>query len=314
MINRKNRELKLIFILLAVLFAAFLAFPALRLLAKSFTSDNGLTISFYREVFGTRGFPQTLANSFLIAGVSALVTTILAFLIAYTVHYTNVPGWIKKFLGAAAVLPMFLPTITYGFAIIYSFGREGLLTRLLGRQLFPIYGFSGLLLGYVIYTLPVCYVLLSNAMAYIDKKFITVSRVMGDGPLAAFRITVLQPMLGTLGASFVQAFFLSFTDFGIPASVGGEFEVIASVLYDQMLGSIPNFHNGAVVSMTMLIPSVISIALLRWLDKYSIRYSRIAPAELKRSPARDIIFGVLSVFICLSVLSVFAVIFVTTNA
>ena len=92
MINRKNLELKLIFILLAVLFAAFLAFPVLRLLAKSFTSDNGLTISFYREVFGTRGFPQTLANSFLIAGVSALVTTILAFLIAYTVHYTNVPG------------------------------------------------------------------------------------------------------------------------------------------------------------------------------------------------------------------------------
>ena len=204
---------------------------------------------------------------------------------------------------------MFLPTITYGFAIIYSFGREGLLTRLLGRQLFPIYGFSGLLLGYVIYTLPVCYVLLSNAMAYIDKKFITVSRLMGDGPLAAFLITVLQPMLGTLGASFVQAFFLSFTDFGIPASVGGEYEVIASVLYDQMLGSIPNFHNGAVVSMTMLIPSVISIALLRWLDKYSIRYSRIAPAELKRSPARDIIFGVHSVFICLSVLSVFAVYF-----
>lgn len=31
---------------------------------------------------------------------------------------------------------------------------------------------------------------------------------------------------------------------------------------------------------------------------------------MKRSPARDIIFGVLSVFICLSVLSVFAVIFV----
>ena len=92
MINRKNRELKLIFILLAVLFAAFLAFPVLRLLAKSFTSDNGLTISFYWEVFGTRGFPQTLVKSFLIAGVSALVTTILAFLIAYTVHYTNVPG------------------------------------------------------------------------------------------------------------------------------------------------------------------------------------------------------------------------------
>lgn len=38
---------------------------------------------------------------------------------------------------------MFLPTITYGFAIIYSFGKQGLLTRLLGRQFFDIYGFGG---------------------------------------------------------------------------------------------------------------------------------------------------------------------------
>ena len=28
------------------------------------------------------------------------------------------------FIKGAAVLPMFLPTITYGFAIIYSFGKQ----------------------------------------------------------------------------------------------------------------------------------------------------------------------------------------------
>ena len=47
---------------------------------------------------------------------------------------------------------MLLPTITYGFAIIYSFGKQGLLTRLFGRQLFDIYGFNGLVIGYVICT------------------------------------------------------------------------------------------------------------------------------------------------------------------
>lgn len=44
-----------------------------------------------------------------------------------------------------ALLPMLLPTITYGFAIIYSFGKQGLLTRLFGRQFVEIYGFGGLL-------------------------------------------------------------------------------------------------------------------------------------------------------------------------
>ena len=218
--------------------------------------------------------------------------------------------YVKRILEAVAVLPMLLPTITYGFAIIYSFGKEGLLTRLLGRQFFSIYGFQGLLLGYVIYTLPVCYVLISNAMAYIDKKFLTVSRLMGDGPLATFRITVLRPLMGTLAASFVQSFFLSFTDFGIPAAVGGKFEVLASVLYNQMLGSIPNFNNGAVVAMVMLIPSIVSITVLRYLEKYNVRYNRISKEELKKNTVRDVIFGAGSLLICVCVLSIFAVIFV----
>ena len=308
--NGKNKETRVIFLAVALLFAAFLMFPVARLLAKSFLGDNGLTTAFYQEVFGGKDFLRALGNSFLIAGTSALVTTALAFFIAYTVHYTNVHPYVKRILEAVAVLPMLLPTITYGFAIIYSFGKEGLLTRLLGRQFFSIYGFQGLLLGYVIYTLPVCYVLISNAMAYIDKKFLTVSRLMGDGPLATFRITVLRPLMGTLAASFVQSFFLSFTDFGIPAAVGGKFEVLASVLYNQMLGSIPNFNNGAVVAMVMLIPSIVSITVLRYLEKYNVRYNRISKEELKKNTVRDVIFGAGSLLICVCVLSIFAVIFV----
>lgn len=77
---------------------------------------------------------------------------------------------------------MLLPTITYGFAIIYSFGKQGLITKLFGRQLFDLYGFWGLLLGYLIYTLPVSFLLVSVTMEYIDKKFSVVSRIMGDKP------------------------------------------------------------------------------------------------------------------------------------
>lgn len=58
-------------------------------------------------------------NSFLIAGSSALVTTVLIFLMAYTVHYTNVNRYLKKLIEMAAMLPMLLPTITYGFAVIF---------------------------------------------------------------------------------------------------------------------------------------------------------------------------------------------------
>ena len=244
------------------------------------------------------------------AGASALLTTILAFFMAYTVHYSNAPGWGKKVIHVAAVLPMFLPTLTYGFAIIYSFGKQGLLTRLFGHQLFEIYGFNGLLLGYVIYTLPVSFMLINNTMGYIDKKFTVVSRLMGDGSVATFVMTVFRPLLGTLAASFIQTFFLCFTDFGIPASVGGKYEVIASVLYTQMLGSVPDFNKGSVVAMIMLIPSIVSILILHILEKYNIRYNKISPLETRENKFRDIVCSVVSLAICLSVLSVFAVIFI----
>lgn len=308
--KKKNKEIKLLYGVLLVIFTIFLILPVFRLLLKSFLGEGGLTLASYRSVFLSRGFGRALGNSFLVAAVSALVTTVLAFFLAYTINYTNIPSWMKAVIRGAALLPMLLPTITYGFAIIYSFGRQGLLTRLFGRQLFDIYGFHGLLTGYVIYTLPIAFMLIHNTMGYIDKKFMVVSRIMGDNGVSTFMMTIVRPLLGTLAASFIQAFFLCFTDFGIPASVGGKYEVIAAVLYDQMLGSIPDFSRGAVVAMVMLVPSAVSIAVLQFLEKYNVRYNKVSAIEIRRNRVRDVGCGAVSTGIILCVLSVFAVIFV----
>lgn len=309
---RKNREIKVIFALIAVFFAGFLAVPMISVLMKSFTGNGeAVSLAHYVEVLTGRGFLRALGNSMVISICSALITTVLAFILAYAIHYTNLGKRYKWLISKAAILPMLLPTITYGFAIIYSFGKQGLLTKLFGRQLFDIYGFNGLLLGYVVYTLPIAFTLINNAMGYIDKRFMIVSRLMGDSPLQTFRMTILIPLLGTLATSFIQTFFLCFTDFGIPASVGGQYEVVASVLYEEMLGSIPNFGNGAVVALVMIIPSVVSITVLHILEKYNVRYNKISPIELKKGVKRDVVFGFLSAAIIVCTLCMFVVMFVT---
>ena len=309
---RKNREIKVIFALIAVFFAGFLALPMISVLMKSFTGNGeAVSLAHYVEVLTGRGFLRALGNSMVISICSALITTVLAFILAYAIHYTNLGKRYKWLISKAAILPMLLPTITYGFAIIYSFGKQGLLTKLFGRQLFDIYGFNGLLLGYVVYTLPIAFTLINNAMGYIDKRFMIVSRLMGDSPLQTFRMTILIPLLGTLATSFIQTFFLCFTDFGIPASVGGQYEVVASVLYEEMLGSIPNFGNGAVVALVMIIPSVVSITVLHILEKYNVRYNKISPIELKKGVKRDVVFAFLSGAIIVCTLCMFVVMFVT---
>ncbi len=284
--------------------------PMIMILAKSFVGHESFTLDFYRDIFTRKNFGTAFLNSVLVSAGSGLLTTLLAFLLSYTIHYTNLPKGLKKIISVLAVVPMLLPTITYGFAIIYSFGKQGLLTMLFGRQFFDIYGVWGLMIGYVIYTLPIAFLLIHNTMGYIDKKFMVVSRAMGDSRLRCFFTTIVTPMLGTFAASFIQSFTLSFTDYGIPTSVGGNMDLIANLLYNEMLGSLPNFNTGSAVAITMLLPSVVSILLLSYLERYNIRYNKISEIDLEKNRGRDVFCGILSGIVLLAVLSVFAVIFV----
>lgn len=305
---RSGKEIRAIFWFVSALFIIFLILPVLFVLIQSFRTDIGVGFGRYIDVFTSNGFLEALGNSFLVSAVSGVITVIVAFILAYTVNNTNIPERLKKIISSVTVFPMLLPTITYGFAIIYSFGKQGLITNILGFAPFDIYGFKGLVIGYVIYTLPIAFLLINNTFKYIDKKFIVVSRLMGDNKFGTFFITCIRPLMGTLGAAFIQSFFLSFTDFGIPAAIGGEFEVVATVLYNEMLGSVPNFNNGAVVAVVMLIPSALSILLLNYLEKFNFRYNKTGEVEIERSRIRDIVCAALSIAILICALSIFLVI------
>ncbi|MBT1170749.1 extracellular solute-binding protein [Bifidobacterium sp. SO4] len=305
----KQTELWTLLAIVAFCFAVFLVAPMLLVIIRSFTTASGsATLSNYAAVLSRPEFVRSITNSLAVSATSALVAVLLAFLLAYTINCTNVPAGFKKAVGLLAQLPMLLPTITYGFAIIYSFGKQGLITRLFGHQLFDIYGFNGLLMGYVIYTLPTCFLLINNSFQFVDKKFIIVSHIMGDKPLTTFLNTVLRPLIGTMAVAFIQSFFLAFTDYGIPTSVGGEYDVLAMTLFNQMLGSIPNFNRGAVIAVFMLIPSIISIILMTVLERFAIRYKQISQVDLPKGPRRDWLCGIASVVVLVCTLSVFAVI------
>ena len=308
--KQKVSPQKIILVFTCLLFGFFLLLPMVTILCKSFYKDGTATLEFYGKLFAGGSIFKAFGNSVLVSSLSGIITTVLAFIPAYAINYTNINRKLKKVITTLVMLPMLLPTITYGFAIIYSFGKQGLITKLLGRQLVDIYGIAGLIIGYVIYTLPISFMLINNTMGYIDKKFMVVSRMMGDNKLKSFFATVITPLISTLAVSFIQSFTLSFTDYGIPAALAGNVDLLATRLYSEMLGSLPDFHTGSAVSIIMLIPSVLSIILISVLNKYNIRYSKISVIELTKNRARDIIFEVTSAVIILCILSVFAVIFI----
>ena len=56
--QKKNREIKMIFTVLAIFFAAFLAVPMVQILMKSLVLDGsaGFTLANYREILGSGDF------------------------------------------------------------------------------------------------------------------------------------------------------------------------------------------------------------------------------------------------------------------
>lgn len=305
----QSKELHVLFVVVAAIFVVFLVLPMLLVLVRSFTTAEGLvTLQNYVAILSEPDFLTSVTNSLKVSAAAALVSVLLAFLLSYTVNCTNLPSGLRRAISLLTQVPMLLPTITYGFAIIYSFGRQGLLTQIFGYQLFDIYGFNGLLIGYVIYTLPTSFMLIDNSFKFVDKRFMIVSRIMGDSAPQTFLRTIVRPLINAMCVAFILSFFLSFTDYGIPTSVGGTYDTIALQLYNQMLGAIPDFNKGAVIAVVMLIPSVLSIIVMTVLERHAITYDKISPIELPKSRIRDTFCAVASIIVLICVLSIFVVI------
>lgn len=309
--GKGQKELKVLYILITLTLAAILLYPLGCVLFQSvLTKEGGIGLTNYTSLLSQSSFWTALANSFTVSGISAAIATLMAFFCAYGLHFTRIRPGVKKVIQIIVLLPLFLPSITYGFAVIYSFGRLGLISQLIAPPPFSIYGFWGLLIADVIYTLPPAFLILYNAFFYVDRNFITVSKLMGDGPWQTFYMTAVRPVVGSLLSAFILSFFLSFTDFGIPVSIAGEYEVIATQLYTTMMGAIPNFGEGAVIAMAMLVPSIASVVMLRWVDRFNFRYNKISKAEVSTNAFRDALYLLYYALISLALLSVFVVMFV----
>ena len=309
--GKGQKELKVLYLLITLTLAAILLYPLGCVLFQSVLTKSGaLGFENYASTLTQSQFWTALGNSFTVSGISAAIATVMAFFCAYGLHFTRIQPSIKKVIQIIVLLPLFLPSITYGFAVIYSFGRLGLISQLIAPPPFSIYGFWGLLIADVIYTLPPAFLILYNAFFYVDRNFITVSKLMGDSPSKTFYITAVRPVVGSILSAFILSFSLSFTDFGIPVSIAGEYEVIATQLYTTMMGAIPNFGEGAVIAMAMLVPSVASVVLLRWVDRFNFRYNKISKSEVSVNRVRDGLYLSYYLIITLALLSVFVVMFV----
>jgi iron(III) transport system permease protein len=267
----------------------FLLAPLGGLAWRSVTGDDGaFTLARFAEWAATPGTRRTALNTVGVgAAVCALVIP-LAFLMAYALERSGLRA--KGLLGAIASAPLLAPSLLPALALVYLFGRQGLLTPLFGGQ--TIYGPQGILIADAVSVFPHAVIILRTALRAADGRHYEQARLLGASAWRSFlTLTLPAARHGLISAAFV-VFALTVADVGAPKVVGGDFDVLALDIYKQVLGQ-QNFDTGAVIAMALLAPSLAAIGFERWAAarQAALVSARSTPFVTAPGPVRDGLLG-----------------------
>ncbi len=276
----------------AVFLYVFLVWPMAQVFWRSVLDNDGRVIGLanYARYFRTPAIAASITNSLLVSTIAMVLTVGLAFVYAYALTRTRMPG--REVFRLIAILPIFAPSLVSAIAFVYAFGNNGIVTRYTGVNV-GIYGAKGIVLAEVFYCFPHAMLILVAALSAADARLYDAAAALGASRLKTF-LTVTLPGVryGLMSACFV-VFTLVITDFGVPKVVGGKFSVMATEIYNQVIGQ-QNFTMGATVSVVLLVPALLACAIDRIVQRrqYALVSASARPLEPGRwRLARGLLFG-----------------------
>ena len=285
--------LKLLFLLAALaLMLIGLALPLYTMLMKSLQNSAGefIGLANYQYYFATPALANSIVNSFFIAILTMVLVVSLAFVCAYGITRTCMPG--KRIFRVLTLLPILAPSLLPAISLVYIFGNQGYFKELLGGA--SIYGPIGIVIGMCFWIFPHALMILVTALSNSDARLYEAAKAMKTSAFRTF-MTVTLPGVryGLMSCSFV-VFTLAITDFGVPKVIGGQYNLLATDIYKQVVGQ-QNFQMGAVVSVILLLPAIFTFIADRWVQRRQTSQlsSRAVPYQPEPSRVRDWTFALI---------------------
>jgi len=159
--------------------------------------------------------------------VTSLTATALAVVfgvpLAWTLARIRFPG--RRLLRALTTLPMVLPPVVGGVALLYAFGRRGLLGQWLDRWFGITLPFTtaGAILAETFVAMPFLVITAEAAFRTLDRRYEDAARTLGASRWTVFRRVTL-PMAGpALLAGAVLSWARALGEFGATITFAGNF-------------------------------------------------------------------------------------------
>ena len=284
----------------------FVLFPLVHILGRSFSTPGGFGLANYEEMLGNARFLRITYNSFEVTIVSAGAAVMLAYVFAYAIQRSTIP--MRNLFRIIAVMPLFAPSLVQAQGLVLLFGRNGLINRTLDTN-FDIYGYWGIVIASVLYVFPYAFLILSAALAVADARLYESAEMLGASKWRAFRSVTLPSTRYGLAAAIFVCFTLVITDFGNPMVIGGDYMVLASEVYNQVIGQ-ANFEMGTVIGMVLLIPAAIAAIVEKRVSarQHAIINEHSKPLTPHRDRRRDLMLMAVVLGVSGAILAILAVV------
>jgi iron(III) transport system permease protein len=305
-LSRDDLLMRLGLVALAAWLLVTVLLPLWSLLSKSVESREGHFVGLANFVAYARtpALATSIGHSVTIAALSTAICVVLAFLFAYGITRTCMPG--RGIFTTVAQIPILAPSLLPAISLVYLFGNQGAIKAwLLGAS---IYGPIGIVAGEVFWTFPHALIIVTTALSVSDARLYEAAAALKASPWRTFRtVTVPGARYGLISAVFV-VFTLVITDFGVPKVIGGQYNVLATDIYKQVVGQ-QNFQMGSVVGVVLLVPAVIAFAVDRLVQRKQVALlsARAVPYTPKPDAVTDRVFLVICGLIGLAIVGMMAV-------
>lgn len=300
----KNEPLVLACIVFFLACAAlFVVWPVVRVLSYPTARD-------FLSFFTTRTWYRAMLHSLFLTAISTVTCTAIAFVFAFAIVRCRVPC--KPLFKFVTVLPVLSPPFIVALSYIFLFGGQGIITKGIFHLHVNIYGWQGLWFVQTITFFPYAYVVIDGVMRSVSASQEYAAANLGAGRWRVFRDVTLPLCRPGLAGGALMAALNVLTDFGNPVMVGGNYTVLPTEAYMQVVGW-NNLPTASMLATMLLIPAVALFCLQKlWLGRRS--YTTVTgkesnlPAPTPSAPARWAAFAFCAVF-SLVVLAVYGILF-----
>jgi molybdate transport system permease protein len=245
----------------AALAVAFLVLPLLGILVRMPWHDLG-------RLLGNDAVLVPLRLSLITASLATLVAMVLGVPLAWMLARARIPA--RSLLRALVTLPLVLPPVVGGVALLFAFGRRGVI----GHYIYDQTGYSlpftrtAVVVAETFVAMPFLIVSVEGALRAMDDRFEEAAATLGASRWFTFRHVTLPALAPAIGAGAVLCWARALGEFGATITFAGNFPGTTQTMpLSVYLALQSNPDQALALSLVLLAVSIAILAGLRdrWL-------------------------------------------------